>query len=283
MTRERSNEEIREAVEPAKDWRSEAESRLVDRRCRCGRPAARLQRECWWHPSVSAEYAHDLADALAAVRVERDALAVENERLNEVLDDIRGPLGRETMAAVLERAEEAEARAAALQTEVERLQAVIRVSDETMEKAGNEWEAENLALTAKLAALQTAIEAAEAAGRNVAAISAMISGSYPATLDAEAHMWRRHQKVPNEAAEVLDAIEGAIGENPRKGITKTWTDVDKELLDTANAALGAYEYNHGNDGSSVGALFAHIEFVRDRLAAAVGAVPETRDETEKQR
>lgn len=107
------------------------------------------------------------------------------------------------------------------------------------------------------------------AGHSVAAISAMISGSYPAALDAEAHMWRRHQKVSNEAGEVLDAVEGAIGENPRKGVTKSWVDVDKELLDTANAALGVYEFNHGNDGSSVAALFEHIEFVRDRLAAAI--------------
>lgn len=107
------------------------------------------------------------------------------------------------------------------------------------------------------------------AGDSIAAISAMISGSYPPGLDAEAHMWRRHQKVANEAGEVLDAIEGAIGENPRKGVVATWDDVDKELLDTATAALGAREHNHGNDGSSIPALLEHIEYMRSRLVAAL--------------
>lgn len=80
---------------------------------------------------------------------------------------------------------------------------------------------------------------------------------------------RPAQKVANEAGEVLDAIEGAIGENPRKGVVATWDDVDKELRDTATAALGAREYNHGNDGSSIPALLEHIEYMRSRLVAAL--------------
>lgn len=109
------------------------------------------------------------------------------------------------------------------------------------------------------------------AADSIAAISAMIDSSYPPGLDPEAHMWRRHQKVANEAGEVLEAIQGAIGENPRKGVVGSWDDVDKELLDTATAALGAWEHNHGNDGSSIVALLAHIEQMFFRLEAVVGA------------
>jgi hypothetical protein len=46
------------------DHRSEAESRLLNRMCRCSRPAAVYVKDCLWHAGVSAGYAHDLQEAL---------------------------------------------------------------------------------------------------------------------------------------------------------------------------------------------------------------------------
>lgn len=55
-------------------------------------------------------------------------------------------------------------------------------------------------------------------------------------------------KVTEESGEAWDALIGVTGQNPRKGIYKTWDDVDKELLDTIVAAWGALEHRHGNRG-----------------------------------
>ncbi|UCM86936.1 MazG-like family protein [Streptomyces marincola] len=38
-------------------------------------------------------------------------------------------------------------------------------------------------------------------------------------------------KIQEEAGEVAEAIHGAMGSNPRKGASHTWTDVEKELCD----------------------------------------------------
>ncbi|MFJ9519274.1 MazG-like family protein [Kitasatospora sp. NPDC101801] len=46
-------------------------------------------------------------------------------------------------------------------------------------------------------------------------------------------------KVSEEAGEVAQAVLGATGQNPRKGTTHTWTDVQHELCDVAFAALVA--------------------------------------------
>ncbi|WP_405018892.1 MazG-like family protein [Kitasatospora sp. NBC_00070] len=46
-------------------------------------------------------------------------------------------------------------------------------------------------------------------------------------------------KVSEETGEVAQAVLGATGQNPRKGTTHTWTDVQHELCDVALAALVA--------------------------------------------
>jgi NTP pyrophosphatase (non-canonical NTP hydrolase) len=71
-------------------------------------------------------------------------------------------------------------------------------------------------------------------------------------------------KLAEEYGELNEAIIGVTGQNPRKGETHTWDDVDKELMDIAVAALGAYEHRHNNDGSSIKRLAAHLEGVRLR-------------------
>lgn len=46
-------------------------------------------------------------------------------------------------------------------------------------------------------------------------------------------------KVTEEVGEVAQAVIGAVGQNPRKGVTHTWNDVADELCDTALTALVA--------------------------------------------
>jgi NTP pyrophosphatase (non-canonical NTP hydrolase) len=108
---------------------------------------------------------------------------------------------------------------------------------------------------------------------DIAAISEMISGSYPDEIraDAEVHGWRRIAKVQEEAGEVMEAWLGYLGENPRKGRTHSLEDVIAELLDVAGAALGAVEHLTGDQAASVRLLAERICFVRGRLAEAVAA------------
>ena len=98
----------------------------------------------------------------------------------------------------------------------------------------------------------------------LAAISQWIDDSYPLDLDREAHLWRRITKAGTEYGETLDAFAGAIGENPRKGITNDMGDVLEELLDIAVAALGAVEHLNSNDGSAMALLALKVAKVYDR-------------------
>ena len=46
-------------------------------------------------------------------------------------------------------------------------------------------------------------------------------------------------KLSEEVGEVAEAVIGATGQNPRKGVTHTWADVESELCDVAITALVA--------------------------------------------
>jgi len=46
-------------------------------------------------------------------------------------------------------------------------------------------------------------------------------------------------KLSEEVGEVAQAVIGATGQNPRKGVTHTWADVEAELCDVAITALVA--------------------------------------------
>jgi len=70
----------------------------------------------------------------------------------------------------------------------------------------------------------------------------------------EAVLWRRVTKVASEAGEAIDALAGAVGENPRKGVTGTMDDVVEELLDAAVAAVGAVEHVTGHHGYALARL-----------------------------
>ena len=79
----------------------------------------------------------------------------------------------------------------------------------------------------------------------IVAISKWIDGSRMddvrprAELVWELNLWRRCTKVASEAGEVIDALAGVLGENPRKGVTHSLDDLVGELLDVALAALAA--------------------------------------------
>jgi NTP pyrophosphatase (non-canonical NTP hydrolase) len=65
--------------------------------------------------------------------------------------------------------------------------------------------------------------------------------------DNEAQTWGRVAKIAEESGEVVAALIGALGHNPRKGQTGSLHDVERELLDVAMTALCAVAHLHGND------------------------------------
>ena len=64
-------------------------------------------------------------------------------------------------------------------------------------------------------------------------------------LDAASHLppetekLLRIMKLTEEAGEVTQAVSGAMGHNPRKGVTHTWDDVEAELCDVMFTAMVA--------------------------------------------
>jgi hypothetical protein len=82
--------------------------------------------------------------------------------------------------------------------------------------------------------------------------------------DQEAVTWGRLAKITEEAGEVIAAYIGATGQNPRKGVTHTHSDVVEELLDVAVTALGAVEHLTGHHGASLSLLDEKIERVAKR-------------------
>ncbi|MER5354629.1 MazG-like family protein [Kitasatospora sp. NPDC002551] len=89
--------------------------------------------------------------------------------------------------------------------------------------------------------------------------------------DPEALLWSRVAKVGEEAGEAVAALIGATGANPRKGTNATLADVERELLDTAGAALLAVEHlrtRDGRPGTAVDAFTRHVRAVAERAGRA---------------
>ncbi|WP_329321616.1 MazG-like family protein [Streptomyces sp. NBC_01262] len=85
--------------------------------------------------------------------------------------------------------------------------------------------------------------------------------------DREARTWGRVAKVSEEAGEVVSALIGATGHNPRKGTYATMSDVERELLDVAMTALCAVAHLHAADREQtdvLGLLGDHIHAVAQR-------------------
>lgn len=107
--------------------------------------------------------------------------------------------------------------------------------------------------------------------RAIIETSQMLDASYPDDLCSEAVDRRRIDKLAEEVGEVIDAYNGYVGENPRKGVTHTEIDVLNELIDVAACALGAYEHLTDHQGECLGHLAAQTIGKRDRLATAIAA------------
>ena len=58
-------------------------------------------------------------------------------------------------------------------------------------------------------------------------------------LGADAERLLRIIKLSEEVGEVGEAVIGATGQNPRKGVTHSWEDVQHELCDVVFSALVA--------------------------------------------
>lgn len=84
----------------------------------------------------------------------------------------------------------------------------------------------------------------------------------------EAQLWGRCSKVAEECGEVVAALIGATGQNPRKGVTHSIDDVVKELFDVAVTALAAVEHIRGNDGGSIYGFADHLDGVTWRALGA---------------
>lgn len=96
--------------------------------------------------------------------------------------------------------------------------------------------------------------------------------AHNARRDPEAVLWSRVTKASEESGEAQKALRGALGENPRKGVTHDLSDVVDELLDTAVAALGAVEHIREHRGDALELLDLHIARVYGRAHEA-GATP----------
>lgn len=108
-------------------------------------------------------------------------------------------------------------------------------------------------------------------GAAMGEFSAWIDATYPDGMDEELVLRRRIDKVSAEFGEVMEALEGYTGENPRKGVFDSIDHVMQELLDVALSALGAWEHADGNRGRSAAMLLARLLFVRERVG--LEAVP----------
>ncbi|GAA3750410.1 MazG-like family protein [Streptomyces tremellae] len=60
-----------------------------------------------------------------------------------------------------------------------------------------------------------------------------------AVLPAEQERLLRLLKLTEESGEVAAAVIGATGQNPRKGVTHSWADVEAELCDVIVTAMVA--------------------------------------------
>jgi NTP pyrophosphatase (non-canonical NTP hydrolase) len=91
--------------------------------------------------------------------------------------------------------------------------------------------------------------------------------------DREALLWGRAAKVSEEAGEVIEALIGALGHSPRKGVHGTLDDVEYELLDVALAALCSVSHLYSRRGETpdpLRLLGLHAESVARRAGLIDG-------------
>ncbi|MFD5907647.1 MazG-like family protein [Streptomyces massasporeus] len=81
-------------------------------------------------------------------------------------------------------------------------------------------------------------------------------------------------KLTEEVGEVSEAVIGATGQNPRKGVTHTWEDVEAELCDVVITALVALRTLTPEAREVFG---GHLERVRERSLASTALCPTDND------
>ncbi|MFD6936228.1 MazG-like family protein [Streptomyces goshikiensis] len=77
----------------------------------------------------------------------------------------------------------------------------------------------------------------------------------------------RTLKITEEAGEVAEAVHGAMGGNPRKGASHTWSDVEKELCDVIVTAFVALASVNPEGGEK--AFDARLQHLVDRVLPSV--------------
>lgn len=83
-------------------------------------------------------------------------------------------------------------------------------------------------------------------------------------LIAELLLMHRTIKVVEEVGEVVGALIGVTGANPRKGLSHTRVDLVKELHDVAVSVEGAVEHVQGNTGRALDGLDVAVAAVYRR-------------------
>lgn len=97
-----------------------------------------------------------------------------------------------------------------------------------------------------------------------ASIRARFAGMTREELEDELLLLHRTIKVVEEMGEVVGALIGLTGANPRKGVTATEYDLADEFDDVAVSVMGAREHLMGNTGKARSMLDAKVAYVHER-------------------
>jgi len=99
------------------------------------------------------------------------------------------------------------------------------------------------------------------------------------TLPAETKTILQILKITEEAGEVAEALIGVTGQNPRKGFSHSWQDVEKELCDVVISAMVALTRVNPDAARTV--FQNHLDTVAarcaDTTATAVGEIGKNGD------
>ena len=78
-------------------------------------------------------------------------------------------------------------------------------------------------------------------------------------------LYARTAKLMEECGEVMEAVIGYTGDNPRKGVYATTHDITSELCDVVLTALCALHSITGDQSMVAGKVNQRIAFVYDRM------------------
>ena len=104
-------------------------------------------------------------------------------------------------------------------------------------------------------------------GTDIAAIDMWIDSNTPPAFKANPilALYGRVAKVGEESGEVMQALIGATGQNPRKGFSHTIDDVTSELADVVLTALCAIQHITKNDTET-------MRIVENKISAVIQRV-----------